>query len=311
VNPGNLPVLSGVPASASVPADAGTTAGAQFSNSVTASDICEGDLTSSVVLSITYPGGGSGTSWPAGGMFPVGVSTVTWSITDAINQTVTATRTITVQNYQLLDAAVTFGGVLSGGSSRQVRITHGGSSSLVTVNVPAGVNPTAVITDMQVPVAAGYSCLAAKNTTHSLTDAAAPSIVAKQYAASFTLRQGDANNDDVVDIFDYAAFISARGSGRASNAGSNYNGDTDINTFDFTFISFSFLATGESCSPSFNEPTPRTRVSVKDLRRAGMGDMAAADLNHDGWVDTRDITLFMQTGGGAQPAAGEAAGLGW
>jgi hypothetical protein len=299
VNPGNLPVLSGVFASASVPADAGTTAGTQFTNPVTASDICEGDLTSSVVLSITYPGGGSGTSWPAGGMFPVGLSTVTWSITDAIGQTVTATRTITVQNYQLLDAAVTFGGVLSGSSSRQVRITHGGSSSVVTVNVPAGVNPTAVITDMQVPVAAGYSCLAAKNTTHSLTDTAAPSIVAKQYAASFTLRQGDANNDDVVDIFDYAAFISARGSGRASNAGSNYNGDTDINTFDFTFISFSFLATGESCSPSFNGPAPRTRVSLKDLRRAGFGDMSAADLNHDGWVDTRDIQLFMQSGGGA------------
>ena len=103
----------------------------------------------------------------------------------------------------------------------------------------------------------------------------------------------------------------SRGTGKAPDAQSNYNGDTVIDTFDFTFISFGFLATGESCSPSFNGPAPRTRVSLKDLRRAGFGDMSAADLNHDGWVDTRDITLFMQTGGGAQPAAGEAAGLGW
>ncbi|MEY4118812.1 MAG: hypothetical protein RLZZ116_2140 [Planctomycetota bacterium] len=299
VNPGNLPVLSGVPTSFSVAADAGTTLGAQYANPVTASDTCEGDLTSSIVLAISYPGGGSGTTWPTGGMFPVGVTTVTWSITDAINQTVTATRTITVQNYQLLDAAVTFGGVLSGSSSRQVRITHGGSSSLVTVTVPAGINPTAVITDMQVPVAAGYSCLAAKNTTHSLTDAAAPSIVAKQYAAAFTLRQGDANNDDAVDIFDYAAFITARGTGVATNASSNYNGDTAVSNLDFSFLSVNFLATGESCTASFDQPTPRTRVSVKDLRRAGLGDAVEADLNHDGWVDIRDIQLFVQSGGGA------------
>jgi hypothetical protein len=38
---------------------------------------------------------------------------------------------------------------------------------------------------------------------------------------------------------------------------------------------------------------------------------SAADLNHDGWVDMRDITLLMQTGGGAQPAAGNEGGLGW
>ena len=232
-------------------------------------------------------------------MFPVGVSTVTWSITDAINQTVTATRTIEVLDYQLLDATVTFGGVLLGSTNRQVRITHGGSSSVVTVPVSAGTNPTVLISDLPVPVAAGYSCLAAKDPAHSLTDAASASVVSRQYAASFTLRQGDANNDDVVDIFDYAAFISARGSGRATDAVSNYNGDTDINTFDFTFISFAFLATGESCSPSFNPPAPRTRVSVKDLRRAGLGDMAAADINHDGWVDTRDMQLFLQSGGGA------------
>jgi hypothetical protein len=282
-----------------VAADAGTALGAEYANPVTASDTCEGDLTSSIVLAISYPGGGSGTTWPTGGMFPVGVTTVTWSITDAINQTVTATRTITVQNYQLLDAAVTFGGALSGSSSRQVRITHGGSSSVVTVNVPAGVNPTAIITDMQVPVAAGYSCLAAKNTTHSLTDAAAPSVVSKQYAAAFTLRQGDANNDDVVDIFDYAAFITARGTGVATNASSNYNGDAAVSNLDFSFLSVNFLASGESCTASFDQPTPRTRVSVKDLRRAGLGDAVEADLNHDGWVDIRDIQLFVQSGGGA------------
>jgi hypothetical protein len=299
VNPGNLPVLAGVPASFTVPADAGTTAGAMFANPVTASDTCEGDLTSSVVVSVAHPVHGSSTGWPAGDMFAVGVSTVTWTVTDALGNIATATRTIEVLNYQLLDATVALTGFLAGPTTRPIRLIVGGSSAVVNLSFASGLNPSAAIVDMQVPVAAGYACIAAKDTTHSITDAAAPAVVSGQYAASFVLRQGDANNDDMVDIFDYAAFINARGVGRASDASSNYNGDTDINTFDFSFISAAFLATGESCSASFNPPAPRTRVSVKDLRRAGLGDLAIADLNHDGWVDTRDIQLFMQSGGGA------------
>ena len=31
----------------------------------------------------------------------------------------------------------------------------------------------------------------------------------------------------------------------------------------------------------------------------GLGDLAAADLNHDGWVDARDMQSYMQGGGGA------------
>jgi hypothetical protein len=308
VNPGNLPVLSGIPASVTMPADAGTALGASLLNTVTASDSCEGDITSGVVISIAYPSGPAGTAWPAGSMFPVGTSTITWSITDAIGQTVTATRQVTVLNYQLLDAAITFNGVFRGDCTRQVRLTYGGVTSVLSVPLTNGVG---AITDLQVPIAAAYPCVTAKDPVHSVTDAASTTVVARQYAVSFTLRQGDATNDDVIDIFDYAAFVTSRGTGKAPDAQSNYNGDTVIDTFDFTFISFGFLATGESCSPSFNGPAPRTRVSLKDLRRAGFGDMSAADLNHDGWVDTRDITLFMQTGGGAQPAAGEAAGLGW
>jgi hypothetical protein len=166
------------------------------------------------------------------------------------------------------------------------------------------------LTGVQVPVSAGYSCLAVKGTTHSVTDAVAPSVSGARYAAAATLRQGDANNDDVIDIFDFVAFITARGTGVATDAGSNYNGDTSVNNADFSYISVGFLAAGESCSPSYNGPAPRTRVSLKDLRRAGFGDMSAADLNRDGWVDTRDIALFMQ-GGGAQPSAGQERGLGW
>lgn len=46
---------------------------------------------------------------------------------------------------------------------------------------------------------------------------------------------------------------------------------------------------------------PRERITVKELRRLGLGDLAAADLNRDGWVDARDIQLFTQAGGAPNP----------
>jgi hypothetical protein len=306
INPGNPPVLANVPASFSMPADAGVL-GAVFANPVTASDTCEGNLTSSVVISVMLPGASSSSAFPANGIFPVGTSSVTWTVVDALGNFDTQTRNITVLNHQLLDAVVTLNGFHSGPSTRQVRITHGGTSTLVSLSFSSGLTPSAAIIDMQVPVAAGYACLAAKDLAHSITDASAPSVVAKEYAAAFLLRQGDANNDDVVDIFDYAAFITARGIGRATDAASNYTGDTEIDNSDFTFVFTSFLASGESCSASFNPPAPCTRVSVKDLRRAGLGHMIVADINHDGWVDLRDMQLSMQGAGGPpqNPSVGQ------
>jgi hypothetical protein len=40
-------------------------------------------------------------------------------------------------------------------------------------------------------------------------------------------------------------------------------------------------------------------VSVKDLRRQGLGHLAAADLNGDGWVDLRDIEQYVRAAGPA------------
>jgi len=131
-----------------------------------------------------------------------------------------------------------------------------------------------------------------------------------RYAASASLRQGDNNDDDMVDIFDYAIFVSARGVGKATNAVSNFNGDTVIGNADFTYIALNCFASGETCTPGAVAPQPRDRVSVKELKRSGNGHLAVADLNRDGWVDLRDIQMYMQ-GGGNQPSPGEAPGIDW
>jgi hypothetical protein len=35
---------------------------------------------------------------------------------------------------------------------------------------------------------------------------------------------------------------------------------------------------------------------VRELRRTGQGELIAADLNGDGWVDLGDIQQYMQSG---------------
>ena len=74
--------------------------------------------------------------------------------------------------------------------------------------------------------------------------------------------------------------------------------DSFVNNGDVSFISTAFFSAGETCTPGVDAPrAPRERVSVKELRRSGLGELGAADLNRDGWVDLRDIQMFMQGGG--------------
>ena len=45
---------------------------------------------------------------------------------------------------------------------------------------------------------------------------------------------------------------------------------------------------------------PTLSITVKELRRLGMGELAVADLNGDGVLDQADMTAFMQ---GTEPVA--------
>jgi hypothetical protein len=299
------PVITNAFADTALAADAGTIAGAAVTApSVTAFDACANE-SRPVTFSIALAGGGTVTSWPA--RFPVGVSTITWSSTDQAGNTATDVHTVTVANYQLLDVSVGFVGVIQGTSSRQIRVTAGGQVSLHTVNLTGS---SGSVTGVQVPVAASYPCLAVKCPSHSVTDAMSASVSGVRYAATASLPQGDCNDDDMVEIFDYAIFVSARGVGKATNAVSNFNGDSVIGNADFGYIALNFFASGETCTPGADAPQPRDRVSVKELKRSGNGHLAVADLNRDGWVDLRDIQMYMQ-GGGNQPSPGEAPGIDW
>ena len=302
--------ISGIPAAvAGIPADAGVRSaavGAFAGASVTAQDSCGHPLGTAV--SVAMPGGATATEVPAA--FPVGTSTVTWTATDAAGHVATEVRTVQVDDRQVLRVGATLGGVVTGNSTRTLSVGYAGASggqSIATSFTHGSGTATAWVS----PAVAGTpTCVSAKDVLHTLRGTAAPAIVGTEYVAAPTLIQGDSNDDNNVDILDFGAFVGDAASGGATpSSRSNFNADGVVNTADFTFISASFLATGSSCDPAWSGTAPRSRISVRELRRLGRGDLAVADLTGDGWVGEEDIAAWLR---GARPAvqtrdAGESA----
>ena len=140
------------------------------------------------------------------------------------------------------------------------------------------------------------TCVSVKDAAHTLAAASTMPVAGTKYAPSaFVLGGGDANDDNIRDILDYGAFVFDFGGGKNPSSRSNYNRDGRVDLADFTYVTLGFLQSGATCGGgNFDGNTPRDRVSVRDLRRAGMGEFAIADLNHDGWVDVTDVTMWAQ-----------------
>ena len=275
--------LAAVPANVAVAADAGTVAGALVSLvAPTAADSCGTPLTvtatrsDSALLAAYYP--------------PNAITTVHYAATDAAGNTNSSDVTVTVANYQLLDAAISLNGSITGNSTRSVRVIAG-STQLVNVGMTNG---SGIASNVQVPIAASYPCITAKDAGHSLSNTGVSSVVGVEYAASIALDQGDSNDDNLVDILDFGIYVGKFGAALAGGS-SNFNDDTAVNSGDFGFISLNFADTGIVCG-AFTGGAPRTAVSVKELRRSGMGELAGADFNRDGMLDVNDVVYYMQNG---------------
>ena len=275
--------LAAVPANVAVAADAGTVAGALVSLvAPTATNSCGTGLTvtatrsDSALLAAYYP--------------PNLTTTVTYTATDAAGNTDSKNVTVAVANYQLLDAAISLNGSITGSSTRSVRVIAG-STQLVNVGMTNG---SGIASNVQVPIAASYPCITAKDAGHSLSNTGVSSVVGVEYAASIALDQGDSNDDNLVDILDFGIYVGKFGVALAGGS-SNFNDDLAVTSGDFGFISLNFADTGIVCG-AFTGGAPRTAVSVKELRRSGMGELAGADFNRDGMLDVNDVVYYMQNG---------------
>ena len=294
--------ITGTPGSVSgQPCDAGqrSAAVASVSNAAPAAqDSCGHPLTVSLKVN------GSPASMPS--VFPVGTTTLAWTATDAAGNTATTTASVQVDDRQVATVTASLVGVSVGGSTRAMNLAYsggpsGGQPASIATTVTNGTAAGTVDVDIAPAVLAAPACASLKDPVHSLRALNSPSgssgafgISGTKWTVGFTLTQGDSNNDDLVDIRDFGLYVgdySTAGT-TPSGARSNFNGDGDVDTADFTFISANFFAIGSGCSAAWHD-RPLASVTVKQLRRMGMGDLAIADVNGDGRVDSADIAAFM------------------
>jgi hypothetical protein len=296
-------VLAGVPsgtadatdgvANITTYADAGSTYGAVVANpGVTSSNNCGAET---VTISIAYPSGPNGTTWPS--EFPIGTSRVTWNTVDEAGNTATDSRDIVVINKHLMTVDVNLAPTISATGPFTLPIRFRLSSGVaVTADVSFTAGGDGTARDVEIPVLAGYTCASAKDAVNTVADAQAMSVSGTKWVfpGAFSLVAGDSTDDNIVDILDFGAFVTDRGFGKNPLSRSNFDRNASVGNADFSFISLNFLTVGDNCNGANFNGNPRDRVSVKELRRMGLGYMEEADINRDGWVDATDLALAAQ-----------------
>jgi hypothetical protein len=319
-----IPPVVTCPADIDVNADAGGCTGQVTWPPATADDNCDGDLSGLVVYDIDEGNDGSievsdyaSTTYT----FPGGTHKVTAKAEDSCLNTGSCDFFVTVSDKNELVVDIDLQATVAAGpftrcitfvlwdcgpdtsqTVEQVVTFTNGAASTVTVLVPCG----------------AYDCITAKDKLHTLrqTDDGLTTGGTEpvQYLADFTvtggdeLIGGDLNDDGWIDILDFGVF--------SWQYGTNYGtGDTDCNTpyphadidgdglvdtADFTFIQINFLDGDEDncCGAPGPLAGPRTSISLDELEKLGLSELAVGDLNHDGWLDEADIEAFMQ---GARP----------
>lgn len=115
---------------------------------------------------------------------------------------------------------------------------------------------------------------------------------------------------DVIDILDFGTFVGQSGNVYADNdtpcgtqgPNADINGDGVADGSDYAFIIRNFLVSQKDCcgGPQIgSEANPISSITVDQLREQGMGELAVADLNGDGVLDSADMDAYSQ---GARPS---------
>ncbi len=259
--------------------------------------------------------------------YPTGVTTITWKATDACNNMSMAIQTVTVNPVNTMMTDIHLAGTYAGTDFMrcirfELRHCSGGGVTVVDQNIHF-VNGQANGVAIEVPCGS-YNCITARDRKHTLrrTDSSFHSM-GVVYVANFTggdaLVGGNLNDDFFIDILDFGIFVGQFSSAPGADTTCGYvgnnadiDGDSVVFTGDFTFIQQNFLQTseanccgagnmpvfvdaGEAASARRNPPSdkPVTRISVRELQKRGLEDLIKADLNHDGWLDEKDVTAFM------------------
>jgi len=301
------PVWTFLPGDISVAADAGFCAAIVAIDPAVAADNC----------SVTVTGVRSD-SLPLGDPYPSGTTTITWTAVDPCGNSITHEQEVEVLGASELLLTVELAGMIAPGPFTRcidlelfgcpatlvsTDVTFSGGIGTATILVPCTPDP--------------YDCATAGDPLHTLRSTTGVSVSGTQFVADFVgaaaLLGGNADGNEYIDILDFGVFalqfnsiVGADTDCTTSGPHADFSGDGIVDLSDFTFIQQNFLAfdqPGCGCpSPMVgqaergmivNRSTPIERISVRELHRIGRGELAAADLNGDGWLDAEDIVHFL------------------
>jgi hypothetical protein len=249
--------------------------------------------------------------------FPAGTTTVTWLATDSCGNSTVQTQDITVEAENTFIADVALDGVEAGPFTRcitfELENDSGGTFEVeATVNFINGFG----VASFEAPCDL-YTCITARDKLHTLRrdDLDDFGIDGSVYVADFTdnsmssgdndtLLGGNFNDDGFIDILDFGVFIAQFNQNIGADTTcmtvgphADASGDGIVQSEDFTFVQTQFLTAAEQdCATTFIASTnsPRTQVSLVELKANGLGRLSVADLNRDGWLDQYDIVAFLQ-----------------
>lgn len=206
--------------------------------------------------------------------------------------------------------------------SRWLHITLGGTGG---ANQPVEYDVVAEFTDadgnggafasasfmLVSPAGAGVNLnrISVKDPLHTLRKTAALAhLGGENYSAQLSLKSGDANDDNVIDILDYVIFALHFGTsvGKDTFIGQGFSGgvltaphpdwtcDGLVTTPDYLFVATNYLLVGDM-PPGPYAPSnwPRVSVSLKELALRGFSRAAAYDLNRDGVVTTEEVSAWL------------------
>jgi len=295
---------------------------------ITASDSCG---TASVACSAFHSAGVNIDGLiAAGGLFPQGLSTFSCTATsDDCGNSTTQSWTVEVTDQHSLDVEVQLSPIVVGDPLERCICFDFYSDCVqapnqfcqtLTFGFPFDFTGKSTA-NLSVPKGQ-FACITAADPLHSLRSVSGIDCVGNTLVAEFKgdptfngnwLVNGNLDawkadgNGDTIDILDFGMFVSQYSSALDPNspcgsAGphSDINGDGVVDGADFTFISQNFLDNSKnSCcvaggGASSTPETPIVSITVKELRRRGLGSLVVADLNGDDVVDQTDMVLFMQ-----------------
>jgi hypothetical protein len=311
------------PANIAVNADAGGCDALVTVPALVAMDACSGINT----ITNDYTG-----TADASGTYPSGTTVVTWTVTDNCGNQSQVTQEVTVDpvndllvtvELQSVSATVTRCITIElwecpGGAPDAVvteDLTFSGGIFSGTIEVPCG----------------NYTCITARDTRHTLRrtdDDGDFAIAGTAYVADFSaagttddsLTGGNLNDDFFIDILDFGIFTGQFGNMPGADTPcpaliphADISGNGLVATEDFSFISANFLQAHEAncCGAPLTggngygwnhavapgvapRPGPLIQISAAELRRRGLDDLIAGDLNHDGWLDIFDIVALIE-----------------